>query len=194
MDYFTVQTSATHTCRVQLRTPNHALLHSLVRSNLLQGCSVNPEGSCIIFKADRIEETNRKDDGIGIQWMKTLSIQLQHLMTNYNKTFVGYNPSHVIIVNGDVAIHLAPLVDIVGGSISLSYPFSSSDFCFSPELSAVQELPATIPHTSTYYSLAKCLLRLLSDGNDERQRCHRLQSLLSRCLDENPKHRCIILF
>jgi hypothetical protein len=93
----------------------------------------------------------------------------------------------------------------------ISYPFSHSDFFVSPELLKITDLPHYVHYKTAYFSLA-CLViyTLMADDsfyfkylqkeetileflNNHPIKHTKLYWLLSRCLDEEPEKRTILL-
>lgn len=151
--------------------------------------------------------------------MVSLVRQLNYLISEENCVFIGYNPSEVIVINEEIFLcidteHLERIND--ENKIIISSPFSFFDFFVSPELLKINELPTYVSYKSVYFSLA-CLiifaitnsdhfyLTYLENKNNPNKdeiilnvlKNHsiylsKIYWFLSRCLNEDPKKRCII--
>ena len=144
-----------------------------------------------------------------------LSLQLNYLQNKYKKTFLGYNPDNLIVVDGNKFIYISNehLIDIDDEEeITITFPFSQNDFLMSPELCNIKELPAKAHYKTAYFSLGTIIIigqigniDFLRDEYDkpiykktidilERLSIKgtKLYWLLKRCLDEEPKRRSII--
>jgi hypothetical protein len=147
--------------------------------------------------------------------IRHLTTQLQYLIERESSTIIGYNTSDIIVINDEKFAFLGSefIANIDDDMATISCPFSTNDFFISPELFTIKEIPSTIHFKTAYFSLGMLFIYMLL-GEDEfyidyikhKQpkkiidllhnhpiKNTRLYWLLSRCLVEDPKDRCIIL-
>jgi hypothetical protein len=149
--------------------------------------------------------------------IRSLVKQLCYLLEKCSSTIIGYNLEDVIVINDETFVFLGSevvaKVDADTEMAMISCPFLPKDFFFSPEMIEIKELPAYVHFKVSYFSLA-CLGVNLLLGDDEfytdflkeKQSAKildylnnhpikdtKLYWLLTRCLDEQPKNRSIIL-
>jgi hypothetical protein len=149
-----------------------------------------------------------------------LSKQLNYLIDKENSTILGYNIDEIIVINDDKFAFIGSelIVNMEREKekremIKISSPFLVTDFFVSPEMIGIKEIPSFIHYKTSYFSLAlliiHCLVgendfymdyinnkqpeRILESLNDHPIKNTRLFWLLSRCLDEDPTNRSIIL-
>jgi hypothetical protein len=142
-----------------------------------------------------------------------LATQLNYLITNNSKTFLGYSPENLIVIDKNKYIYLSNeyLLDIDDEQVIITFPFSQNDFLLSPELLNIKEIPSFINYKVTYFSFGYLILyALLGDDNLINNTDKTIQEkikllmettsikntklywLLKRCLVEEPKNRSII--
>jgi len=127
-----------------------------------------------------------------------LASQLDALIGNYSKTFIGYHPENIIVIDGNKFIYLSNEfmhdIDEETENINLTYPYSERDFFLSPELKKINQLPAQVHFKTSYYSLGLllCLAININLNTLKREEFPPLYSTINRCLQEDPKSRSIL--
>lgn len=147
--------------------------------------------------------------------IKNLTDQLNYLIKSQNHTIIGYNTENIIVINDTKFAFLGrDLITEINNNeeILISYPYKISDFYVSPELLKITTLPRYVHFKTGYFSLACLVLyALLSDNHfyneylDSKTSVNildcvknhsikntKLYWLVSRCLVEDPKSRCIL--
>ena len=100
--------------------------------------------------------------------IKTLTLQLDYLITRESHTILGYNPDNIIVINDHIFAYIGS--ELIGKieedkTALISYPFTPQDFFVSPELLTIKELPSYIHYKTAYFSLGcLSLYTLLSDS------------------------------
>lgn len=215
--------------KIEFKYSAYSLINSLIKTRIIQGGSTDESYKIVTFKANSVkslEDYNRLTHGKKIclvsdlaNMVRTLSIQLNYLISIESHTIIGYNPSHIIVINDDkfvfIGSELVANIDVEDNLMAtISCPFSTSDFFVSPELLKIKEIPSKIHYKTAYFSLGILLIYMLL-GDDEFYRDYlkekysenclleslnshpvkntRIYWLLSRCLVEEPKNRSIIL-
>ena len=143
-----------------------------------------------------------------------LVTQLNYLISHFSKTFLGFSPENLIIVDKSKFVYLCDefLLDIIENEeneVLIKFPFGNNDFFWAPELSLIKEIPSFVNYKVSYYSLGYLILyTLLGDDNfikDDGEEIiikdkmstitiknTKLYWLLERCLIEEPKNRSIL--
>jgi len=210
---------------------NEQLITSITKTKILLGATISDNYKTLTFKATTVNtfkmyqsklrdknKTTAMKYNTTLKLVENLATQLDYLIRHYNKTFLGYHPENIIVVDGNKFVYLSSeLFDIdINNAITITYPFSKTDFLLSPELESISEIPSTVHFKTSYYSLG-CLIiyALLGDKTYElfinvdnepmNPRIHLTRSLdflhikgtqlywlIKRCLDEEPNKRTII--
>lgn len=131
------------------------------------------------------------------------------MINNYSKTFIGYNPKNILVIDENKFIYLPnneELHDIEDNNITITYPFSQQDFFMSPEMFFIKEFPSKIHYKTSYYSLACLIIYYLQPNNQHDITQYKIEDieskiipikgtriyfLLIRCLTNNIENRCI---
>lgn len=157
------------------------LIKSITKTKTLLGSTVTDNFKTLTFKATSIKTFKQYQEDLykinGTKNMRIndvakltydLSNQLKFLITYFNKSFIGYNPDDIFVINDNKFICLSneKLSDIIENNILISYPFTRDDFFLSPELENVKKIPSFINYKSCYFSFA-CLLIYSLTGNKE---------------------------
>ena len=206
---------------------NEPLIKSIIKPKILLGATTTEKYNTISFKATKVQtfkeyqiDLERENGTKKLQYNSILKMtynlatQLNFLITNYAKTFLGYSPENLIVVDKNKYIYLSSeyLLNISNEQVLITFPFSQNDFFMSPELLNVRELPSFIDYKVTYFSFGCLLLYgFLGDDdfmkNDDEKTSEeklkiqmetifikntKLYWLLKRCLVEQPKNRSII--
>ena len=151
-----------------------------------------------------------------------LVTQLNYLITHFSKTFLGFSPKNLIVIDKHKFIYLCDefLLDIIENEdkekdkekekLLITFPFTRDDFFWAPELLQVKELPSSVHYKASYFSFGCLLLHgLLGEcdlNENENWKQNNVKQLLNalfikntkvywlleRCLVEEPKNRCIL--
>ena len=225
-------TSENSIFKIEFKYSSYPLINSLIKTRLIQGGSTDETYKRIRFKAGSVKTLDEfKNDKMISQGRKnllvsdvanmvrSLSAQLNYLITKQSHTILGYNPTDIIVINDEkfafLGSELVANIDTDEGyeMATISCPFSTSDFFVSPELLKIKEIPSTIHYKTAYFSLGLLLIYVLLEDDDfykdylkhkqsekilESLNSHpvkntRIYWLLSRCLVEEAKNRSIIL-
>ena len=206
---------------------SQALISSITKTKIILGATTTQKYNSLTFKATKVQtfkeyqfDLERENGTKNLQYNSVLKMiynlatQLNFLITNYSKTFLGYSPENLIVVDKNKYIYLSSeyLLNISNDQLLITFPFSQNDFFMSPELLNVKELPSFIDYKVTYFSFGCLLLYgFLGDddfmtNDDEKTSQEKLKIqmntifikntklywLLKRCLVEQPKNRSII--
>ena len=153
-----------------------------------------------------------------VKMVHYLSEQLNYLINKENSTILGYNIDEIIVINDDkfVFINNELVLNIEKDKkemVKISSPFLITDFYISPEMLKIKEIPSFIHFKTSYFSFALliiyCLVgdddfytnylkhkhieNILKTLNNHPIKNTKLYWILSRCLDEEPTNRSIIL-
>jgi hypothetical protein len=229
---------------LEFKTPNYALMNSLLKTRIIQGASTDETYKRLFFKANEVKTLKqykldkKKATGKHIlsvsdtaNLIRSLVIQLNYLIEIETHVILGYNPEEVIVINDTkfayIGSELVTKIDEDTSYIMISCPYSTKDFFFSPELLAIKEIPSYIHFKTSYFSLGLLIIYVLLEDNEfytqftnnnnneieiyKDQVNYKTESfllsflnnhpiknsklfwLLSRCLVEEAKDRCIIL-
>jgi hypothetical protein len=207
------------------------LIRSISNTKIILGMTPSENYDIVSFNATSVESFKQYLSSLKemrynstLKMVSDLSLQLNYLLRTYKQMFLGYNPDNLIVVDGNKYIYLSNeyLLNIDEGkdeyeeiekdTVTITCPFSQSDFLMSPELYNVRELPANVHYKTIYFSLGSLIIYglvgnmdFLKDEDDKPIyqklndtleclpiRGSKLYWLLKRCLDEEPKRRSII--
>ena len=167
------------------------------------------------FQEDLERETEEKKMNYEsiLKMTYNLATQLNYLIINNFKTFLGYSPENLIVIDKNKYIYLSNeyLLNIDDEQVVITFPFSQNDFLMSPELLNIKEIPSFINYKVSYFSFGYLILyglsgddNLLNDNEKTIQEKIKLQIettsikntklywLLKRCLVEESKNRSIL--
>ena len=127
---------------------NRSLINSLVKSKLLKGSTIKNNYKSLQFNATSVVTYNPEKQATLNESQKiivSLVTQLEYLIKNESRCFLGYNKEDLIIINDNIYIYLGCdyLCDILQNmiykkenlnKILLSMPFNQNDFFISPEI------------------------------------------------------------
>jgi hypothetical protein len=221
--YYTIdKDQTTNIFTIEFERTNYELIKSIIKSKLIPGSYTDEHFQILKFKAHNVKSLRDHCQELYEKYgrqilsindiaiiIKCLATQL-NILIELNKTILGYNINDIIVVNNEKYIFIGgdSLLEINEDSkmALVSYPFSLKDFFISPEIKQKREIPFTIHYKCAYYSMASlCIYLLVGDElfnteNDVRDilnnhhiKDSKLYWLLSRCLDEDPNKRCIVL-
>ena len=213
---------------------NEALIKSLSKTRIILGATTTEKYRSLTFKATSVltffdfqKELERENKSLKLTYNLALKMthnlvtQLNYLITQFSKTFLGFSLKNLIIIDKSKFVYLCDefLLDIIkngengenGEKMLIKSPFTRDDFFFSPELLSVKEIPSFVNYKVSYFSLGylilSCLLGDNIDGDSEDLQekdkiSHRMETLiikntklywlLERCLVEEPKNRSIL--
>jgi len=167
MDYQIIQNKDNKSLfTIQLNNYNpsnrEAIIKSITKTKIILGATVTNNYKTITFNTNSIEKQNQTpiNHDTLLLILYNLSTQLKYLINNYSKTFIGYNPKNILVIDENKFIYLPnneELHDIEDNNITITYPFSQQDFFMSPEMFFIKEIPSKIHYKTSYYSLA-CLI------------------------------------
>ena len=210
-------------------TYNEALIKSIAKTKIILGATTTEKYKTLSFKAtsvltfsdfqrvlERENKTNKLTYNLLLKMTHNLVTQLNYLITHFSKTFLGFSPKNLVVIDKHKFVYLCDefLLDIKKEEkLLISFPFTRDDFFWAPELQNVKEIPSFVHYKVSYFSFG-CLLLYgllgeynLIDWNEEveirKNNLKRLLNalfikntkvywLLERCLVEEPKNRCIL--
>ena len=211
------------------------MIKSISKTKIILGATTTEKYKTLSFKAssvktfldfqkelERENKTNKMSYNLILRMTHNLVIQLNYLITHFSKTFLGFSPKNLIIVDKTKFIYVCDefLLDINqeennenNQKILISFPFTRNDFFLAPELIHIKEIPSFIHYKVTYFSLGCLILHgLLGEYNfidwneEDKLRQTNLKRLLNallikntkfywlleRSLVEEPKNRCLL--
>ena len=210
---------------------NEVLIKSLLKTRIILGATTTEKYKSLTFKATSVlnffdfqKELERENKSLKLTYNLALKMthnlvtQLNYLITQFSKTFLGFSLKNLIIIDKSKFVYLCDefLLDIIkngenGEKLLIKSPFTRDDFFFSPELLSVKEIPSFVNYKVSYFSLGYLILYTLlgndmeSDSEDLQEKekeSHRMTTLsikntklywlLERCLVEEPKNRSIL--
>ena len=207
---------------------NEALIKSLSKTRIILGATTTEKYRSLTFKATSVltffdfqKELERENKSLKLTYNLALKMthnlvtQLNYLITQFSKTFLGFSPKNLIIIDKSKFVYLCDefLLDIIknGEKLLIKSPFTRDDFFFSPELLSVKEIPSFVNYKVSYFSLGYLILSCLlgqdsdSDSEDLQEKDtigHKMKTLfikntklywlLERCLVEEPRNRSIL--
>ena len=212
---------------IKFHTRGEELINSIIKTRIIKGISItdnyhrlNLNVSTIqTFSQFQLEQfnlngTKKIRTHLVCKMLQDLTTQLKYLLETYKKTFLGYNPNNLIIIDGNKFIYLSNdyLKDINDDKVLVSYPFMSNDFFLSPEFLMIKELPYYIHYKTSYFSLACLVIYVLLSEDDFYNEYIKIKNkenilgylnshpikdtrlfwVLSRCLLKDPEERNII--
>jgi len=205
---------------------SEALIKSITKTKIIIGATTTEKFNTLTFKAFSIktlaeyQETLQKETGekkmkyeYALKMTQNLASQLNYLITHFSKTFLGYSPENLLVIDNNKYIYLSNeyLLDIEDEEVMITFPFTHNDFLMSPELVHIKDIPSFVNYKVSYFSFGYLLLLLIL-GDDiiiktnetseyEKIRLYmetirikntKLYWLIKRCLVEDPKNRSIV--
>ena len=210
---------------------NEVLIKSILKTRIILGATTTEKYRSLTFKASSVlsffdfqKELKRENKSLKLTYNLALKMthnlvtQLNYLITQFSKTFLGFSLKNLIIIDKSKFVYLCDefLLDIIkngenGEKMLIKSPFTRDDFFFSPELLSVKEIPSFVNYKVSYFSLGYLILYTLlghdmeSDSEDLPEKdkiSHQMKTLiikntklywlLERCLVEEPKNRSIL--
>jgi hypothetical protein len=226
--YISQDQSDNKTFTIYFDSYNEALIKSLLKTRIILGATTTEKYRSLTFKATSVltffdfqKELERENKSLKLPYNLALKMtlnlvtQLNYLITQFSKTFLGFSPKNLIIIDKSKFVYLCDefLLDIIknGENLLIKSPFTQDDFFFSPELLSIKEIPSFVNYKVSYFSLGYLILYTLlghdsdSDSEDLPEKdiiSHRMNTLiikntklywlLERCLVEEPKNRSIL--
>jgi hypothetical protein len=229
--YISQDQSDNQTFTVFFDSYNEALIKSITKTRIILGATTTEKYRSLTFKATSVltffdfqKELERENKSLKLTYNLALKMtnnlvtQLNYLITQFSKTFLGFSPKNLIIIDKNKFVYLCDefLLDIIkngenGEKLLIKSPFTRDDFFLAPELLSVKEIPSFVNYKVSYFSLGHLILyTLLGDDSDidsedlqEKDKIsHRMKTLiikntklywlLERCLVEEPKNRSIL--
>ena len=228
--YISRDQSDNQTFTVFFDSYNEALIKSITKTRIILGATTTEKYRSLTFKATSVQtffdfqkELERENKSLKLTYNLALKMthnlvtQLNYLITQFSKTFLGFSPKNLIIIDKSKFVYLCDefLLDIIknGEKLLIKSPFTRDDFFLAPELLRVKEIPSFVNYKVSYFSLGYLILYTLlghdveSDSDSEElsekdKINHRMKTLiikntklywlLERCLVEEPKNRSIL--
>lgn len=215
-----------NTYKIFFNSYNESIIKSITKTKIILGATTTEKYNTLTFKATSVqtfkqfqEELEREKGEKKMNYESILKMtynlasQLNYLITNNSKTFLGYSPENLIVIDKNKYIYLSNeyLLDIDDEQVIITFPFSQNEFLMSPELLNIKEIPSYINYKVTYFSFGYLILYiLLGDDNlindnektiEEKIKLQmettsikntKLYWLLKRCLVEESKNRSIL--
>jgi len=206
---------------------SEAIIKSITRTKIILGATTTEKYNSLSFKATKVQpfcdfqndlkrETGTKMGQYNsiLKMTYNLATQLNYLILHHSKTFLGFSPENVIVIDKNKFVYLSSeyLLDIHNENIMITFPFSQNDFFMSPELLNIIDIPSFINYKVSYFSFG-CLILYGLFGHDEFLKKDdektseenlkyimntisikntQLYWLLKRCLVEDAKNRVIL--
>lgn len=216
------ETNSTYTIFFYCNTNNEPLIKSITKTKILLGTTTTSQYKTLTFKATSVKTLKSYKGSLNksamnmryedmLTLVKHLSCQLDFLINQYGKTFLGYNPENVIVIDENKFIYLTSdflsNIDSKTNQITITCPFSKDDFFHSPELEKIKEIPSKVHFKTSYYSLAYLLIYTLIPNINLQQNIEqniekildtlpfkdtKLYHLIKRCLAIDPAKRSIL--
>ena len=210
---------------------NEALIKSITKTRIILGATTTEKYRSLTFKASSVlsffdfqKELERENKSLKLTYNLALKMthnlvtQLNYLITQFSKTFLGFSPKNLIIIDKSKFIYLCDefLLDIIkngenGEKILIKSPFTRDDFFLAPELLSIKEIPSFVNYKVSYFSLGYLIMYCLlgdddfiysEDLKEKDTICHKMTTLsikntklywlLERCLVEEPRNRSIL--
>ena len=229
--YISQDQSDNKTFTIYFDSYNEALIKSLLKTRIILGATTTEKYRSLTFKATSVltffdfqKELERENKSLKLTYNLALKMtlnlvtQLNYLITQFSKTFLGFSPKNLIIIDKSKFIYLCDefLLDIIKNGeneekLLIKSPFTRDDFFLAPELLSVKEIPSFVNYKVSYFSLGYLILSCLlghdieSDSEDLPEKdkiSHQMKTLiikntklywlLERCLVEEPKNRSIL--
>ena len=205
---------------------NESIIKSITKTKIILGATTTEKYNTLTFKATSVQtfkqfqedlerETGEKKMNyeLVLKMIHNLAIQLNYLIINNSKTFLGYSPENLIVIDKNKYIYLSNeyLLDIDDEQVIITFPFFQNEFLMSPELLNIKEIPSFINYKVTYFSFGYLILyglsgddNLINDNEKTIEEKIKLQMettsikntklywLLKRCLVEESKNRSIL--
>ena len=156
--YISQDQSDNKTFMIYFDSYNEALIKSLLKTRIILGATTTEKYRSLTFKATSVvtffdfqKELERENKSLKLPYNLALKMtlnlvtQLNYLITQFSKTFLGFSPKNLIIIDKIKFIYLCDefLLDIIkngenGEKLLIKSPFTRDDFFFSPELLSVK--------------------------------------------------------
>ena len=232
--YISRDQSDNQTFTVFFDSYNEALIKSITKTRIILGATTTEKYRSLTFKATSVltffdfqKELERENKSLKLTYNLALKMthnlvtQLNYLITQFSKTFLGFSPKNLIVIDKSKFVYLSDefLLDIIKNNndddndekLLIKSPFTRDDFFLAPELLSVKEIPSFVNYKVSYFSLSLLILYTLLGDDDfiysedlqEKDKIsHRMETLiikntklywlLERCLVEEPKNRSIL--
>lgn len=223
-------TKDNHLCKITFSYAIPALVNSLIKTGLIAGATIANNYKTIVFNVCSVRTLEKykveKNHCLGTMdamfITASLSSQMDYLIKKEKKTFLGYNPENIFVLNNNTFIYLNnDLKDIKNKKILISCPFYANEFFFSPELFKIKYIPSYVHYKTIYFSFGLLILYILSNDEStlfynsdiytnyikestsgqsimyiqniiESKGSTKLKWFLSRCLVEDPSKRVVL--
>lgn len=206
-------------------SPRFSLVKSVLHTKLVNGAYTDDCYKTITFNAysvktlrEHVKQQKQADVTDLMNMVRCLSKQLNYLIEQEKKTWIGYNIHDIIVINDERFLFLNDelMTDIVSVKTEMAIlysPFSPKEIFISPELVEITSVPSFFHFKACYFSLGCLLLycwlreptfyqmyvqdKDINHVTNSLNQCHWKESkfywLLSKCLLANPVDRSILL-
>ena len=215
-----------NTYKIFFNSYNESIIKSITKTKIILGATTTEKYNTLMFKATSVQTFKQFQDELEretgekkmnyesiLKMTYNLATQLNYLIINNFKTFLGYSPENLIVIDKNKYIYLSNeyLLNIDDEQVVITFHFSQNDFLMSPELLNIKEIPSFINYKVAYFSFGYLILyglsgddNLLNDNEKTIQEKIKLQIettsikntklywLLKRCLVEESKNRSIL--
>ena len=203
---------------IELKKENEALMKSIAQQ--LVGSTITNDYKEVRFRASSVKTFTRYQDDLFImnrvrqmdyettlRLVFCLSKQLEYCISQYNKAFYLFNPANLIVFNDDTFVYCSSeyLIDVNPDKMEIVFtcPFSKVDGFISPEILAVDTIPAMVDIRSIYYGfgalIVYCYLNVNIGKDSEGIRTilntvegTKLYWFLLRCFESDLTKRCLL--
>ena len=193
--YISRDQSDNQTFTVFFDSYNEALIKSITKTRIILGATTTEKYRSLTFKATSVltffdfqKELERENKSLKLTYNLALKMthnlvtQLNYLITHFSKTFLGFSPKNLIVIDKSKFVYLCDefLLDIIKNQenvenvenqenvekMLISFPFTCDDFFLAPELLSVKEIPSFVNYKVSYFSLGYLILYTLLGDDD----------------------------
>ena len=195
--------------------PSKALIASFTQTNIMTGYTITDNYKSVIFHSPSIQKFNQKQKitfDVIIKMIYCLSLQLDFLIKNYKKCFIGYSDKNILVIDDNKFIYIPNEEDIydinpMNDKITITFPFNLIDFYQSPETLSIKTIPSDIHYKSVYFSLGCLIIDRFNNQSNNQSNNHekyeelldtliiknsKLYYFLKRCLNKEPEKRTVL--
>jgi hypothetical protein len=215
---------------LEFKYPAYEIINSLLKTRIIRDGITDDSYKTIKFKATSVKTLeqyqvyhNKKYGKTNFMihevahMIRTLSNQLDYLLSNENSTILGYSPKEIIVIDDEkfafLGSELVANIDPEGSEMAMiSCPFPKDAF-FSPEMLMIKEIPSYVHFKTSYFSFACLIIYVLEASNEfyknyldegynqekllEPLNNHPIKEtkiywIICRCLKDDPSERTLI--
>ena len=141
---------------IEFKNPSKVLIDSLTNTKLLCNAISDDSYKTIYFKCSSLHLLNdcfEKLKTINIcKMIYDMSIQMKYLLEEKNSVFIGFDPKHILVVNGNIFLYIyGDHLETIDKqeNVTIRYP---PDYIMAPELYEIKEIPCKINYKCSYFS------------------------------------------